>query len=255
MRQLLHALRFLTIVPLPGGRDCTADDLAGSAVMFPLVGLMIGGLMAAAAIGLWYVFPTGVAGVLIIIAMTGISGGLHMDGLADMADGFFSSRPKDQILTIMKDSHIGAMGVLAIVAVLLLKLSALATLAVMGRWQFATAVFLMPLAGRCAMLLGMTVSRSANPDSGLGSLFCEKNRSHLLILWAMTVLLAAAYFTANLAGLAAAVAAMVVAGLFTAYSHYKIGGANGDTLGATCELAETTIALTLITRPIQALFF
>ncbi len=252
MRRLLHAIRFLTIVPLPGGRDCTADDLAGSAVTFPLVGLMIGGLMAAAAVGLWYVFPTGVAGVLIVVAMAGISGGLHLDGLADTADGFFSSRPKDQILTIMKDSHIGTMGVLAVVAVLLLKLAALA---IMVRWQFATAVFLMPLAGRCAMLLGMTVSPSANPGSGLGSLFCEKNRSPLLVLWAMAVLLVAAYLTANLAGLTAAVAAMAVAGLFTAYSHYKIGGATGDTLGATCELAETTIALTLITRPIHALFF
>ena len=249
MKRLPAAIRFLTILPLPGDGRSTPEDIAGAATFFPVVGVLIGAVMAALAIGLWSVFPAGAAAVLTVTAMLAVSGGFHMDGLSDTADGFFSARPKDRILEIMKDSHIGAMGVIAIVCVLLLKVAAMASLAEAEVWK---AAFLMPVAGRCALVVGINVLPAARPDEGLGKVFCQ-NRSSLQSFWALGVLLTAGWFTSRWAGLTAVAAAVVVIVVFAVWCHRKIGGSTGDTLGATCELVETAVAITLAAKPVQLL--
>ena len=253
MRRLFAAIRFLTIVPLPGGGDGTADELAGATPFFPVVGLLVGGVMAASAIGLWFLFPPMLAAVLLVVLMLGVSGGFHLDGLSDTADGFFSSRPRDRILEIMKDSHTGVMGVIAIVGVVLLKVAAVASL---PELQVAKVAFLMPLAGRCALVIGVNLLPNARArlqqgaDGGLGGIFCG-SRSLLQIIWALTILFGATWIALQWAGLIAAVLTLVVIVAFSAHCYRKIGGATGDTLGATCELAETAIAVSLAAIPMQ----
>ncbi len=242
MRRLLAAVRFLTIVPLPGGEDTDAQELGSAAPLFPVVGLLIGAVTAAAAVGLWNVFPPAVAAVLLSVAMLAVSGGFHMDGLSDTADGFFSSRGKQRMLEIMKDSRVGAMGVIAILCVFALKVAALASL---EQADAVKAAFLMPVAGRCGLTLGINGLPSARPDGGLGRLFCQK-RSWRQAVWATVVLAAAGWFA-----LAAVAAALAVIGLFSLYCYRKIGGATGDTLGATCELAETAVAVAFTLRCVR----
>ena len=256
MKRLFAAIRFLTILPLPGGGSDTDDIFRGIVPMFPLVGLLIGGIMLALAMLLGWVFTPMVLAVLLVLLMIAISGGLHMDGLADTADGFFSSRPRERVLEIMKDSHIGTMGVLAIVAVVLLKVSMLVTitqLQVLGlevykAEQIPFIVFLMPVAGRCALVLGINLLPPARTDGGLGQLFCGR-RSSIQIVWAVTVLFASAWFALEWLGLVAALLTLPAVILFSVYCYRKIGGATGDTLGAACELAETTILLGLFVAP------
>lgn len=241
MKRFFAAIRFLTILPLPASWAGDEVALKRSVPFFPVVGLLIGGVAAGTAYALTHVLPPLPAAVLITTVLAGVSGGLHLDGLADSADGLLSARPRQRVLEIMKDSHIGAMGVIALVLVLCLKISALGSLPGDALWR---AALLMPVAGRCALVLAMAMVPYARPDGGLGRLFFER-RPRVSAVWAIVVLAATGWLVAGYAGVAAAGASLVLVGLFTTYTYLRIGGATGDTLGATCEIVELVPPLTL----------
>src|SRR5512136_2286178 len=118
MKPLLTAIQFLTVIPFPKNFVSGEKELEKCVPYFPVVGLLIGIIVAAFDYFIGIILPPFPASVITVIAMTGISGGLHMDGLADTADGFFSSRPREKVLEIMRDSRIGVMGVIAVVFVI-----------------------------------------------------------------------------------------------------------------------------------------
>ena len=246
MIRFLAAIRFLTILPVPGTWGRGEADLAGCVPFFPLVGLLLGAIAAALAWGLSHATTPWLTSALLIVAMLGFSGGLHLDGLSDTADGFLSSRPRERILEIMKDSHIGAMGVMAVVCVLLVKFAALASLRPEILWPTA---LLMPLAGRCAMVLHMAILPYVR-ENGLGTLFC-KRRPHITAAWAAALLVLVGAAVLGLAGLVATATSLLVTLLLAIYNHRKIGGSTGDTFGAACELIELVPALTLAFWPLK----
>jgi adenosylcobinamide-GDP ribazoletransferase len=248
MKTLLAALRFLTILPLGSPTGEVEDDLAASPALFPVVGLLLGLIAAAAAWGLSHVAPPLVTAAALVVLLLVFSGCLHIDGLSDTADGFLSSRPRARILEIMKDSHIGVMGVVAVVAVLLVKFAALASLAEKRPHWLWIAALLMPLAGRAAMVLALAVLPCARPE-GLASIFYRRRRWPAAA-WAASLLGTAAIAVLPWPGLAAWLASMVVTLLAAAYCYRKIGGATGDTFGAVCEIVETVPALTLAVWPL-----
>jgi len=234
MKRFLAALQFLTIVPLPRRFAPDEEALGGALAFFPLVGLLIGALVALADAALSRLLPLAVTSVFTVILLVAASGALHLDGLADTADGFFSSRPRERILAIMKDSRTGPMGVFAIASVLVLKVVLVASLESPFRWWV---LLLMPLAGRAALLVQFTLLPYARPEGGLASLFhSRRSRGHLV--WAAALLLGAGTWAGGLAGLCAAGLSLLFALLFAAYCRRKIGGLTGDTLGAACELTE-----------------
>ena len=163
MKRFLAAIQFLTILPLPGGVNPGERVLGGSLPFFPVVGLLIGAAVALADWGLGRIFPIGVTSVFTVILLIAVSGGLHIDGLADTADGFFSARPRERILAIMKDSRTGPMGVAAIVCVVALKIALIASVAGPWRWWV---LLLTPLAGRCALLVHMALLPYVRPEGG-----------------------------------------------------------------------------------------
>ena len=232
------AIRFLTIFPLPGTLGTTEKDLAGSTAFFPLVGLLLGCIAVPVTWGMYQLFPPMVTAVLTTFILLAFSGGLHLDGLADTADGFFSARPKEKILEIMRDSASGAMGVTALTVLLLLKIACLSSLST----NLIFAVFLMPIAGRSAILLMMALLPYVRLSGGLGSLFYSR-RSRLLALWGMIFFAGMAWPIAGMRGVIAVLAVVILTGLFAVLCRIKIGGATGDTLGASCELAEVAVAL------------
>jgi len=172
VNRFLAAVRFLTILPIPGKRGCATSEMAGSALFFPIVGLLIGGVAAGAVFLLAGVFPPWLVAVLVVVLLGAVSGAFHLDGLADTADAFMSSRPKDQMLDIMKDSRIGVMGLAAVIWVFAAKVAALASL---EPDLLIRASLLAPLAGRCAMVLALAILPSARPG-GLGEIFCKGTR-------------------------------------------------------------------------------
>lgn len=247
MSPLLATLRFLTIVPVPGNWGTAESDLARSLPYFPVVGLLLGLVCAGVAWGLSLVAPPMVAASAILVVLMAWSGCLHLDGLSDTADGFLSSRSRDRILEIMHDSHAGAMGMVAILIVLLTKFAALASLDRAAVWP---AVLLTPLAGRSAMVVEMAVLPYARP-TGLGAVF-YRHRRWPAALWAVAVLASVGWGILGSRGLAACGGALVVTLVFAACAWRKIGGATGDTLGATCEIVEIVPALTLALWPLEA---
>ena len=244
MKPLLAGIRFLTIVPVPGVWGTDEEDLARSVPWFPMIGLLLGAAAAALACVLSWVAPAMLAAAAMVVALLSFSGGLHLDGLADTADGFLSSRPRERILEIMKDSHIGAMGVMVIACVLLLKFASLALLPAGRLWP---ALLLMPLEGRCAIVIQMALLPYARPG-GLGAIFYRRQPRWAAVC-AAGVLAAVGVGVLGWRGLVVWAACMATILALSVYIYRKIGGATGDTFGAVCEIIETVSAITLALGP------
>ncbi|XOF34069.1 MAG: adenosylcobinamide-GDP ribazoletransferase [Candidatus Electrothrix sp. YB6] len=248
IESFVAAVRFLTVIPLPGSLGSSSRELAGAVPFFPLIGLLLGCIALPLAKGLQLFLPPPVTAVSVTLLLLSFSGGLHLDGLADTADGFFSSRPKERILEIMRDSATGAMGVIALILLLVCKITCLAS---MPADRLLVAVFLMPLAGRTAILLLMAMLPYIRPEGGLGSLFSAYfNNSHAraVSLAALLVFGGITWGAVGVQGLPVVFAVLLLAALFAAFCRRKIGGVTGDTLGAVCELAEAVVAFVFVCR-------
>ncbi|PDV99227.1 adenosylcobinamide-GDP ribazoletransferase [Candidatus Chloroploca asiatica] len=234
------ALRFLTTIPLPWPAPTSGRGLAGAVPSFPLVGAIIGLVLVASGWIAGLFWPPLVQAVLVVVAWGILTGGLHLDGVSDTFDAVMSWRPRERKLAIMKDSHIGAMGTLALVAVLLLKVAFLAD-AGASWWP---AVLLAPMLGRWAMIAAIVWFPLARTE-GLGSsVHGQVNRgtlSGISVVVAVTVV--------AIAGLGGIVAFLLVgsgAYLLGRWWTRDLGGLTGDTYGALCEATEV-MALAAIT--------
>jgi adenosylcobinamide-GDP ribazoletransferase len=255
MRRFLAAVRFLTILPVPGGAGTAAEDLAGSVPFFPVVGLLLGVVAGVVAGVLGLLVSPMLAGAGVVVLLAAFSGGLHMDGLSDSADGMLSSRPRERILEIMKDSHVGAMGVMAIVCVLMVKFAALASVGGGNLWAAAAFV---PLAGRCAILVHMAILPYARPE-GLGKIFCpsagsgsNRRRAVGSAIWGAALLAGLGWLMFGWQGLVLAAICVAVAVVMAGYFYSKIGGCTGDTFGAVCELVELAAAVVVSAWPLRS---
>ena len=241
MKSLFAALKFLSILPVPSAWTGQGQEFSGSVKFFPVVGLIIGAIIVGCSWLLGLVVPQMVVAAMAVILLAVITRGLHLDGLADTADGFWSVSDRQRTLEIMKDSYIGAMGVIAITCILLLKFACLSAMGSAVIWR---GIFLMVLISRCMMTLPISLLPYARKEGGLGKLFYE-TRTVFNALWAVLFVLAAGWFIAGLAGIAAVVASVLVTMVFGYYCKWKIGGVTGDTIGATCEITEVVTALVM----------
>lgn len=235
------ALVLLTRLPLPHLPDSAFERQAKAAWAYPLAGLavalpacLLGALALAAGL------PAGPAAGLVIIVQVLLSGAMHEDGLADVADGFWGGFDRNRRLEIMKDSRIGAYGVLALVLVLILRWSALAALLGTGSiWA---------LAGIAALSRApMTVLMAWVPNARQSGLSQSVGRPAPFAAFAAALLGAAcALLFAGSAGLAAIAGAALAAAGMAALARAKIGGQTGDVLGATQLTGETAALLALL---------
>jgi cobalamin 5'-phosphate synthase/cobalamin synthase len=234
IRQLLAALSFLTAIPA-GRRAFDAKEIGRSARWFPLVGAMIGAVY----IGMLRVFsswfPPGIVAILIILAEALITGGLHLDGLADTADGLGGGRTPDDALRIMRDHAIGSYGAIALILIILLKAAAAAVL--IERHQAERYLFLAPVLGRWSTVVLGCALPYARPGSAVSN---QMGKTELAIATLVVALAAASAGVQGVISVAIALAATAVCGLI--YKR-KIKGVTGDTLGATVEITETLTLL------------
>ncbi len=234
MKSLAAAFAFLTVLPLPQSWRGGTKEIENSVPFFPLVGVVIGLVVSALSLGIIRVLPPLPGAVVIVMVLAGASGALHLDGLADTADGFFSARPREESLDIMRDSCSGAMGVIALAFILLFKVSCLNSLAPQTWWRVC---LLVPLTGRVALVLSLATLSYARAE-GLGSAFYEQGHGFALIV-SLIMLTAVGWLTMGTDGLIAAVLSLVIVLIFGLWCKRRIDGATGDTLGAACEIAET----------------
>ena len=233
MGSLILALRFLTVVPVPGRESAGPPALGRAAWWFPVVGLMLGGALALAALAVDALFPPLVAATLLLTGWKVATGGIHLDGLADSLDGLAGRDPARR-LAIMRDSRIGVFGATGLVLFCLLAVSALAALSPSLRLRL---LVLAPVIGRVAPVLAGAWVAPATPGQGLGAAFVAG-----LPRWAGLVHVAAvgalAAWLLGIWGVAVAAAGWSVALLAGALVARRIGGLTGDVLGAVVETAE-----------------
>ena len=239
LRCFLAGVRFLTIIPVPAPRDDDGTFLAGSLPYFSSIGFVIGAIAAVAALILSFFVPALVSAALLGVTLSLLSGFLHLDGLADSADGFLSSRPAEKCLEIMKDSRTGVMGCAAVCSVLLVKTTALASL---PGSLLTVGLIVAATAGRTAIVCSMAVLPYARTEGGLGTIFyrgSEKTAafSSLILLLIVTLGFAPARV------MSVAISFLFVCLAFSIICKRRIGGVTGDTLGAVCELAETAVLI------------
>lgn len=237
MKRLIIAFQFLTRLPTPRLGEVTPQDCAASMRWFPLVGLAIGLIVAAAA---WLGARTDPwLGALIgLIAWVGVTGALHLDGLSDLADGVGAAhRDRERLRAVMADPHIGSFGVIAIVLQLIAKLLLLRLAIAEAAW---IALVLIPFAARIGPLAW---ARWLEPlHQGLGARFGAAIGTRDVIVWAVPLIGAAAFVPALLT-------APLLIAHFGLWLRLRLGGVSGDCHGAGIELVETGLLLALILTP------
>ncbi len=236
------ALGLLTRLPIRVDMARATARGAGAAWAWPLAGLAVAGLAGlAGALALWVGLPAGLAAGLVLVVQVAVTGAMHEDGLADCCDGFWGGWERVRRLEIMKDSRIGAYGVIALVLSLGLRWQALAVLIAAG-WLWP-ALLLTGLLSRVPMVALSWALRPARAD-GLSRGVGRADGQRLVLAAGVAGVLALA-----VAGGVAVAAALAVAGvtvLWGLLARARIGGQTGDVLGAAQQLAELACLCVLV---------
>ena len=246
------ALSLFTVIPAGAGGDLDEGAAARAVFWLPVIGaglgLAGGGAMVFVAAGAVSPERQLLGAALAIMLLALLTGGLHLDGLADTADGLGSRRPAGQALEIMRRSDAGPFGVAALVLVLLVQVCALASL---PRGQAAAGLLLAAVTSRVAVVLA-TGAPPARP-SGFGALVAGRTSAAgraatLAALLGAVVAggLVLGGVPAVARGLLAAVAGLAVAGLLRRAARRRLGGMTGDVFGAIAELSTATVLLVLV---------
>ena len=225
----------MTTLPIRLPEDWTTGDSGRASVWYPFIGLVIGAITWLTWKGIGSVLPPLVAGVLTLIIWVTLTGGLHLDGLADCCDGLFVSASPERRLEIMKDPHVGAFGVIGLILVLMLKAAALTVVPNPGillatslaRWCILPAA-LMPLAR----------------PSGMGADFAAGFRRSFIV-WGAIIPLAIAVLL-GFRGILATLAGLSAATLVLSLAKSRIGGITGDIFGMVVELVETVVLIVFL---------
>jgi adenosylcobinamide-GDP ribazoletransferase len=245
MRSFLSAVSFLTRLPVPQNVHHSSADLLHSARWFPLVGWLLGGIYFASGLLLRFYLPSSVIAVMLLLIEAWLTGALHLDGLADTADGFGGGRTREEVLRIMRDHSIGTYGTTALVLLSLLKATCLTDLLTSQKHPWV--LLYAPILSRWSMLLLTQLAPYArNSDqAGTGEFSRNISRSDLAVgtLWCLPLpflyisrTVVACWFTVVFAVL-----------VIRQMSKVRIGGYTGDVLGATAAIAETLqLAVALI---------
>ncbi|MBI3040442.1 MAG: adenosylcobinamide-GDP ribazoletransferase [Chloroflexi bacterium] len=242
----LAALSFLTIIPVPHRQAITPEAVGRSIIYFPVVGAIIGLILVGLNWLLGFVLPAAVVNGLLLVALVVLSGALHLDGLADTCDGIAGHKTVEARWQVMRDSRVGAFGVIGVFLLLLVKYVSLGSL---PADLLMVTLVLMPVVGRWAMVYAVFAYPYARAD-GLGKVFKQAASGQVFVIATVITLALAiglarlanvAYF--YLAGLAIMVGVWVIVIAMAAYLKRKFAGLTGDTYGAINEVAEVAVLI------------
>jgi adenosylcobinamide-GDP ribazoletransferase len=234
MKRLIAALQFLTIIPL--GKSAIYDP-KGMIPFFPIVGLIIGGLLSIFDYVALIFWPAQTTAILDVVLLAVITAALHIDGLGDSADGFMGHRSREKALAIMKDSRIGVMGLVAIVCSLAVKWGGIIHL----NDHRMLLLVLVPAYSRSAMIFGIRFLEYGRPEGGTGyDLFDEPLKlsafQWILIPVILSIFLGWKGFWLNFI-----FAVLTITIIF--YYKKRMGCITGDMLGAMTEVTESLLFL------------
>lgn len=221
---------------MPLKRELSPEQLGRATTYFPLVGLIIGLVLAVLNWLLGFILPPAVVNILLIVALVILTGALHLDGFADTFDGIAGHKSVEDRWKVMHDSRTGAFGVVGVVLLLLAKYVSLNNVPP----EIVTAVLIfMPVASRWAMVYAIFVYPYARPE-GLGTAYKSATRwPQFTIATIFTLAIAAGLYPLfSMTGFLLIVGVWVITTAFASYLKYKFAGLTGDTYGAINEVAE-----------------
>lgn len=233
-------IRTLTIFPFPG-KD--SHDFSASFKWFSIIGFILGALLY----GFLYLLKpasgflgTEVVALLLLLAITIMTRGFHLDGLADWADGFLGNLDKKRTLEIMKDPHVGTFGIVALIILLMMKWIFFERLIVEGEGFLIIAPYL--LSRNLMVSLAVRYDYAGN-QAGLGKSFIDKTRRSDLYFSMITafIILSLLY---GVLGILFFTTGFILERFLGFLFSRKLGGMTGDLLGAACEISETGLLLT-----------
>ena len=231
---LAVAIGFLTVIPVPG--VVVAPSVAGrAAATFPVLGALVGLGLGGIGLLLDRVLPAGPVAALLIAAGVLVSGGLHLDGLMDTADGLAAGRSREQRLAIMRDSRVGAFGAMAAILAILAQFACLSELTGAER---LLALVVAAATSRWAMLAAMALFPPARPD-GLGATF-RSGVSPTIAGVGTLVLLGLVLYARPFGAIALMAGTGVVLVVGNGLTR-RLGGLTGDTYGAIAVVTETVV--------------
>jgi len=242
MKGFIYALQFLTIIPIKTRGAAEERELGRSTAFFPLVGAVQGIILVGANLLCSRFLPTDIANGLVLVVLILTNGGFHLDGFADTIDGLAGGSTKEERLNIMNDSRIGAIGVVAIVLLLLVKFLAINNLQTDAKSYI---LILLPVIGKWSMVPMAYWADYARPTGGLGKAFTEHTGIKEFLL-ATFFALSASVILLSWYGLVYAGIIFIAAYLLTVFFKRKLGGVTGDVFGFQSEISEV-IYLVLVT--------
>lgn len=237
MKGFLIALQFLTRIPVTVKGDIEEEDLLQSVYFYPLIGLIIGIILFLIYGAVTGVLPPGVRPVIVLAALVLLSGGLHLDGFMDTMDALGSGAEKGKALEIMRDSRVGAFGVLGVVVLLLIKFNFLQNI---SPGVLPEVLLVMPVFSRLAAVISMPLADYAREGYGLGKVLVDQvSWKEVLVTTVFSLVVGVIIM-----GMKVFSIFLIVVIFLWLWNHYlkkRIGGITGDTLGAVIEMAEVLI--------------
>ena len=244
MKGLRLALSFLTSVPVRAEADAPRPGALGrAAIWFPWVGVGVGLILTGAHLVFGWLFPPLLAATLTVAAWAALTGGLHLDGLADCCDGLFATATPERRLDIMRDPRLGAFGVIGLILFLMLKVLAVASLPN----TYSPVAFFVMVASVSRWLIVLVAQQPPARPGGLGADFKHGLTPRVVALAALAplvwVVVGLLYGWWPL--LIAIVLAHLVALAIMAVARARLGGVTGDVFGLTVELSELITLLAI----------
>mgnify|MGYP000849561396 FL=1 len=228
-------VQFLTRIPVNKSLPCEKENFRRGTIFMPIIGLLVGGIQ-------WIVYklcemvlPVNVCVAIILLLGIMITGAMHLDGLADMSDGFFAFKGNDKIIDIMKDSRIGSYACATMIMDILLKYSLLSFIAP----RFSFIIIAAPVIGRFSIVFIAFIGKTAK-KTGTGNFFIG-NIGKLQLFLAAVITIAILIFVTGMNPryvIIMLLAALIMALLINVFCNKKIGGLTGDLFGADNEMVE-----------------
>ncbi len=241
MRALAAAISTLTVLPFGRNLSFSEAELRASILCFPFVGLAIGAALSAPALLLHTLLPSLPLAALTLLVSVLLTGGLHLDGLADLCDGLGAGGEPQRILSVMKDSYIGAFGAIGLILTLVLKFALFYEVIDKGRFS---AFLLMGILSRWAMAFAAFLGKYPR-ETGTGKAIIGRlSLQHCV--WTSAIAMIFSWITLKEMGFITLGFIALWTLLFVRRLHVKIGGLTGDGLGTLNETAEVLALLILV---------
>lgn len=227
----LILISFFTRIPIGKKIEYNEENFKKALCLYTLTGAAIGLLLSLLYIITDNISSIFIKGLVLVIGYIVITGGIHLDGAADTADGLFSGRTGEKIFEIMSDSHIGAFGVLCLIIIVLSQF-------IVFSFADVFTCFMMPVIGKASLIVGAWNKKYAKQTKGMGTVFIESINTRVLIINLIILAVFSIMMPNRVIIMTSTFATLMVSYFISGWIENKIGGMTGDTCGFITEISQ-----------------